>query len=143
MRNWPLDNDEAGSSEVIAESDDAEGTILVVDDDTGVREALSDLLRVLGYKVVLASNGVHALKLLRSGCRPFIVLLDLSMPQMDGIEFRRALKDDAELGQLEVVVITAAPNQKAETLGVADVLEKPVPLERLLELLNSTARRQL
>jgi len=122
--------------------DGVERTILVVDDDNTVRDALSDLLEVLGYRVVAASDGMHALEILRSGCRPFIVLLDLAMPGMDGLQFRDALRNDTQFGDLLVVVITAAPNQRAETLGVAEVLEKPVPLERLLQLLDSAARQQ-
>lgn len=141
MSKWLFGAKEESPSEPIMNSesyvDETERTILVVDDDTGVREALSDLLRVLGYKVVLASNGTHALELLQTGCRPFIVLLDLAMPGMDGLEFRHALHQHAEFKDLQIVVITAAPNQKAEVLGVTDVLEKPVPLERLLKLLES------
>ena len=145
MSKWLDDSDGLDASNSLARpsSDGEERTILVVDDDHTVRDALSDLLEVLGYRVVAASDGLHALELLRTGCRPFIVLLDLAMPGMDGRQFRDALRNDTRFNDLLVVVITAAPNQRAEALGVAEVLEKPVPLERLLHLLESAARQQL
>ncbi len=123
------------------EFDSTERTILVVDDDTPIRDALTDLLKVLGYRVVSAPDGQSALELLRSGCDPFVVLLDLAMPGMDGHQFRKELLTDARFSGLQVVVITAAPNQRADTLGVTEVLAKPVPLERLLNVLESAARR--
>jgi CheY-like chemotaxis protein len=112
-------------------------TILVVDDDSGIRDALTDILDQLGYSVVAASNGAEALDLLRAGCQPSAVLLDLGMPLMDGREFRHELLRDPRFCQLPVIVITASPNQRPEELHVTDVLTKPVQLSRLLDILES------
>ena len=123
-----------------AELDGTERTILVVDDDTTIREALSDVLNILGYQVVVASDGQCALELLRNGCDPFVILLDLAMPRMDGYQFCKELRTEGGFNGPQVVVITATPNQRANALGVTEVLAKPVSLERLLKVLENAAR---
>ncbi len=111
-------------------------TVLVVDDDQAIREALADVLGELGYGVVGAGDGQQALAYLQEGCKPFVILLDLGMPVMDGWEFRKELLKDPRFAGLPVVVITASRDQHAETLRVTDVLTKPVRLERLIEVLE-------
>lgn len=115
-------------------------TILVVDDDNGIRDALSDVLDQLGYSVVGARDGAEALELLRSGCEASIVLLDLGMPTMNGWQFREELLRDRRFVDLPVVVITASPSQDASELGVTEVLTKPVQLARLIDILDSHAQ---
>lgn len=115
-------------------------TILVVDDDNGIREALSDVLDQLGYSVVGARDGAEALELLRGGCEASIVLLDLGMPTMNGWQFREELLRDRRFVDLPVVVITASATQDASALGVTDVLTKPVQLARLIDILDSHAQ---
>lgn len=115
-------------------------TILVVDDDNGIRDALGDVLDQLGYSVVGARDGVEALELLHSGCEPSIVLLDLGMPAMNGWQFREELLRDRRFVDLPVVVITASPGQVAAELGVAEVLTKPVQLARLIDILDVHAQ---
>lgn len=112
-------------------------TILVVDDDSGIRDALTDILDQLGYSVVAAANGVEALDALQGGCEPSAVLLDLEMPTMDGREFRDELLRDPRFCRLPVIVITASRNQRPEELHVTDVLTKPVQLSRLLDILET------
>lgn len=111
--------------------------IMVVDDDHAIREALKDLLGVLGFRVVSARDGEDALTMLRDGCKPFAILLDLGMPRMDGWRFRTELLSDPEYSELRVIVITASEGQQPEALGVSDVLTKPVPLRRLVEVLGN------
>jgi chemosensory pili system protein ChpA (sensor histidine kinase/response regulator) len=111
--------------------------VMVVDDDHAIREALKDLLSLLGFHVVSARDGEDALALLSDGCHPYAILLDLGMPRMDGWKFRNELLRDPRYAGLRVIVITASQNQHPETLGVSDVLTKPVPLQRLVEVLST------
>jgi CheY-like chemotaxis protein len=114
-----------------------ERVVMVVDDDHAIREALKDLLGLLGFNVVSARDGEDALALLGDGCKPFAILLDLGMPRMDGWQFRTELLSDPRYAGLRVIVITASENQLPEALGVSDVLTKPVPLQRLVEVLGT------
>jgi CheY-like chemotaxis protein len=107
------------------------GTILVVDDDRGAMEALSDILEYEGYQVRRAQNGLQALEHLQQTrpC-PSLIILDLLMPVMDGWEFRMRQKEDPELAQVPVLVVTAI----GATAGIdaVDVLHKPVDVDALL-----------
>lgn len=114
--------------------------IMVVDDDDEIREALSDVLTDEGYEVVGARDGVQALEYLRGGKRPSAILLDLWMPVMDGWQLRHELLSDSTLADIPVIVLTAVRDQRAQGLMVADVLTKPVQLERLLGALAATTR---
>jgi CheY-like chemotaxis protein len=81
--------------------------VLLVDDDRSVRESLSDLLAVEGYSVLEAENGSTALALLKSAPHyPFVILLDLVMPVMDGDRFLELRAEDPMLSRIPVVVIS-------------------------------------
>jgi CheY-like chemotaxis protein len=114
--------------------------ILVVDDDDEIREALSDVLTDEGYEVIGARDGHQALTFLREGKRPNAILLDLWMPVMDGWQLRHELLSDSKLSDIPVIVLTAVRDQRAQGLMVADVLTKPIQLERLLMALDVTTR---
>ncbi len=111
--------------------------VLVVDDDEEIRAALEDALEDEGYGVVASSDGEKALERLRSGERPCAILLDLWMPNMNGWELCRALEHEPELCQIPVIVLTASRETRAQELRVADVLTKPVQLEKLLAALSN------
>lgn len=127
--------------ETLGGTDDAldrdDRVIMVVDDDHAIREALKDLLGILGFSVVSARDGEDALAMLGDGCKPSAILLDLGMPRMDGWRFRSELLSDPRYADLRVIVITASEDQHPEALGVTDVLTKPVPLRRLVEVLTN------
>ena len=108
--------------------------ILVVDDNDDVRDAMIAALQVAGYEAEGAENGVVALRRLRDErLRPGLILLDLMMPEMDGLEFRERQLRYAELAQIPVVIISAFGRQTAvRALGVADYLAKPIDFQRLL-----------
>jgi CheY-like chemotaxis protein len=111
--------------------------ILVVDDDQGGLEALSDILEYEGYTVERAQNGLQALEHLKqSRPLPNLIILDLLMPVMDGWEFRTRQKEDPELAQVPVLVITAI----SATAGIdaAEILHKPIDVDALL---RAVARR--
>lgn len=92
--------------------------------------------------VFVAENGLEALQMLRTGAVPGerrIILLDLNMPRMNGIEFLRALRADAELKSTTVVVLTTSNNDRdkieAYNLNVAGYLVKPVTFSEFAELM--------
>jgi CheY-like chemotaxis protein len=108
--------------------------LLVVEDDDDFRKSLVETLQQEGYRVAEVSNGRQALEWLRQGERPRLVLLDLWMPTMDGWQLRQALQRPP-FDDLPIVVMSAARAQGARILGVADVLEKPFSVDRLLAVL--------
>jgi CheY-like chemotaxis protein len=109
-------------------------TILLVEDDFDVREALVETLREIGYNVDAAADGAQALEYLRDGGRPALILLDLMMPRMSGSEFRRVQKVDPALRDLPVVLLSAdgTMDEKARSLDVAGAIRKPIDLDELL-----------
>ena len=112
------------------------GTVLVVDDDADIRDALCELLEDEGYRAISAANGQEALANLSTGELPCVILLDLMMPVMDGWEFRRRQQEDPRLAQVPVVVITAAGKYGTSSIDAAHVLPKPLRLELVLEALQ-------
>ncbi len=116
--------------------------ILVVDDDADIREALTDTLGDEGYEVATAENGAEALSWLASGRLPALILLDLTMPVMDGPTFRRELLARPGYAALKVVLITAdrrAP-ERVKDLPHDGVLPKPVSIDALLAMIAKHAR---
>src|SRR5262249_47802927 len=115
--------------------------ILIVEDDEGVQYALANLLREEGYDVETANDGVQALKRLADGPPPSLILLDLMLPEMDGIEFRARQLADRQYARIPVVVVSARPDvrETAARLGAAGDLPKPMGVEELLETVQNTA----
>lgn len=111
--------------------------VLLVDDDEDIRETLSELLDASGYAVLQAENGQIALDVLKTTSRfPCVVVLDLSMPVLDGREFLRLRASDPILRDIPVVVVSGS-NQPSEALpGIDEYLRKPVKFERLMEIIN-------
>src|SRR3569832_407091 len=87
-------------------------SILIVDDDVDIRVTISLILEDEGYAVASAANGEEALRYLRSHPSPSLILLDLMMPGMDGVEFRAEQQRDAQLSGIPVVVVTASGNAR-------------------------------
>lgn len=108
--------------------------ILVVDDEIGIRELLSEILSDEGYKVALAQNATEA-RSTRNDARPDMVLLDIWMPDTDGITL---LKEWASNGQLTMPVVMMSGHGTIDTaveatrIGAFDFLEKPIALQKLL-----------
>jgi two-component system response regulator MprA len=117
--------------------------VLVVDDEPGVRESVSGALRLAGYEVSVAENGLSALDLVRLD-QPDAIVLDLMMPRMDGLETCRRLR--AEGHRLPVLMLTArdgAPDRTdGLTAGADDFLVKPFALPELLERLRALLRHR-
>ncbi len=113
--------------------------VMVVEDDRDVRDTLVEVLEDAEYRPVSASNGQEALDRLRaSDPKPCVILLDIMMPVMDGLQFRAAQRRDPALEGIPVVVLTAhaSAQQMAKDLRVADFLKKPVRLETLLSTID-------
>lgn len=83
------------------------GPILVVEDDSDIRETLQQVLELEGYRVATAANGHEGLAALETGERPSLILLDLMMPVMSGAEMLDHLRTDERLADIPVVVVTA------------------------------------
>jgi len=109
--------------------------ILIVDDDPDCLDALRYLLEDQGYHVHVAHNGQEALEHFETGGRPDVIILDLLMPVMDGLEFLRRRRQDPVLAGTRVIVLTATDAR----LGSRDdvVLRKPVDFGQLLETIES------
>jgi two-component system chemotaxis response regulator CheY len=99
-------------------------TIYVIDDDTALRSAYSAALSRLGYRTQTAADGVKGQALLKTG-RPDLILLDMLMPNLDGVGFLKGLRADPETAAIKVVVVSnfeSAP--EAAGLGVSKYLSK-------------------
>lgn len=109
-------------------------TILVVDDDLGTRLAISDYLEAAGYSVVAASNGFEAIKVVDE-YQPHLIVTDVTMPQMDGYEFVRQVRQRPALRLLPVIFLTARTETRDRIRGYqlgGDVyLPKPFELQEL------------
>jgi CheY-like chemotaxis protein len=117
--------------------EDGERQILVVDDDLNIRSVVDDLLTGEGYLVRTAGNGRQALEIMATW-RPVVILLDLSMPEMNGWDFLEHQQADPELARIPVVVMSAQFNLSVGTglSSAAAVVAKPFDVEHLLDLIT-------
>lgn len=117
--------------------------VLVVDDYPDTREILTEVLVIRGFRVETAENGIEALEKTRSW-RPDIVILDLSLPDLDGFEVCRRVRSDPGLRDLPVVAYTAFTDderrERAMAAGCTTVLIKPTPPAVLVETLRNLIR---
>lgn len=112
--------------------------VLIVDDDPDCSETLRHLLEDRGYHVDVAQNGQQALEHFQSGGRPCIVILDLLMPVMGGMEFLSRRQRDPVLSGTPVIVVTATDNRLESPDQV--VLQKPVDFALLVEKIEGARR---
>lgn len=118
--------------------------ILIVDDEVGIRELLSEILADEGHQVLLAESA-GAARGIRERQRPDLVLLDIWMPDTDGITL---LKEWAATGQLTMPVVMMSGHGTIETaveatrIGALDFLEKPIALQRLLTTVKRALRQE-
>jgi HAMP domain-containing protein/signal transduction histidine kinase/CheY-like chemotaxis protein len=115
-------------------------TVLIVDDDIRNIFALSSSLEAEGLKVVYAENGKAGIETLHAHPEVEAVLMDVMMPEMDGYETMRAIREDPTYASLPIVAITAKAlkddREKCLAAGASDYMPKPVDLERLMGLLR-------
>lgn len=124
--------------------------VLIVDDETAIREALRFLLEDTGHTVTEARNGLEGLALLRTSQQRLVTLLDLNMPMLDGLAVLRTVSQEPLLASLHAyVLVTAFPDRLFSTslatillsqLAVP-VVRKPFDIDTLLDTVTSAARR--
>ena len=114
--------------------------VLIVEDDSDLREMMAQLLTLEGFQSATVANGQEALKYLSGGDTPNVILLDLMMPVMDGWEFRRQQQADPALARVPVIVLSALDANRAADVDAAAFLKKPLDFDRLLELVRSYCR---
>ncbi len=109
-------------------------TLLVVEDDEAIRETLAELLHDEGFAVATAENGAVALSYLRSHEPPALILLDLMMPVMDGVEFRKKQLAEAALAGIPALVMSAAHMAlfTARRMNATAFLAKPFDVDHLM-----------
>ena len=112
-------------------------TVLVVDDDLGLRETLRSLLELEGYEVALAGDGLDALRALE-GVAPDAILLDLMMPRMNGEEFVQELSRRGRRAEFPIIILSAdmRARQTADQLGARACVPKPFNVDDLLSQLE-------
>lgn len=115
---------------------DGHNTVLVVDDDPDILEVVSDVLGLSGVRTLTASDGVQALAAIRGGADIGLVLLDLMMPRMSGVEVLAELKRDPALANLPVVVISGnfQTERAALAMGADEYLLKPLDVDVLMRV---------
>jgi len=119
-------------------------TVLVVDDDAWMRSVLVDLLPAEGYKVEEASDGASGIRLAKAD-RPDVVILDLAMPEVSGVEVLRELKNDSWTTNIPVIIFSAyAAQLPADCAPRAEaVIEKPIDLTDLLDQIGRVIHHEV
>lgn len=113
--------------------------ILLVEDDIDIRENFKLLLESEGFEVLQARNGKVALDGLKaSPALPALIILDLMMPIMDGLQFRKLQLEDPRLAGVPVIIMTAGGNveAKAASLGAQGFIKKPIEVEAALGVVS-------
>ncbi|MGZ3691708.1 MAG: response regulator [Pseudobdellovibrio sp.] len=116
--------------------------ILIVDDSADLQVLLLQLFKSVGYKISQAYDGRQALNFLEtSNPQPSVVLLDIMMPEMDGIELKSAMNRDSKLAGIPVIWMSADAGSlnKARALGGVDFIQKPIrDLDGLISKVENT-----
>lgn len=116
-------------------------SVLIIEDEQALRDALSIKLKNEGYEVLGAKNGIEGLELAKSS-KPDCVLLDIMMPGMNGLDVLKEIKANVGLVNIPVIVLTNLPEEsarkKVEELGGSEYLVKSnVPIEELVEKIKN------
>ncbi len=110
-------------------------TILIVDDQRDNRDMLATMLQQEGYRTVTAESGMAAIDII-AGAAPQLILLDVSMPDMDGFAVASLLKADPKTASIPIIMVTAHTGRGARVVGlhtgVEDYMTKPVDAAELL-----------
>jgi CheY-like chemotaxis protein len=105
-------------------------TVVVVDDDDAIREAMIDLLSLDGFDVLCARDGAEALDVLGKAPRPCIAIVDLVMPRLNGWQLARAIMSESALHDIGVVCCTAGRSEAPA--GCISILRKPFDADTLV-----------
>ncbi|MFT5367401.1 MAG: CheY-like chemotaxis protein [Candidatus Latescibacterota bacterium] len=114
-------------------------TVLIVDDEEINRELFCQILNTRGYDMLEADSGVQAIEVVQSK-KPDLILLDLFMPNGDGMSVLQAVRGNPETKDIPIVVVTAAVNddvlKKTQELGCNALVRKPVDMQLLLSTVD-------
>ena len=118
-------------------------TILIVDDEDGIRDFLRSAFEAEGFTVLAAGDGAAALVLCEH-YQPDAILLDLMMPRLDGLGFLHEFRRRHGVEACPIVIMSAVSTavEHAEAAGVAGAIVKPFDLEALLDMVNETLGRR-
>lgn len=113
---------------------------LVVDDSRAMRTMLRNIMRELGYEVVEAGNGREGLDRLTENPHVDVALVDWNMPEMDGLEFVKAMRKQRHLAEIKVMMVTAENDMgkmaRALMVGADEYAMKPLTRDAIVEKLN-------
>src|SRR5690625_4925783 len=119
-------------------------TILVVDDEQDLLDLIEYNLKKEGYHVLRAENGQDGIQIARE-MKPDLVLLDIMMPQMGGIEVCQRMRSDADLRHIPIIFLTARSDEKTEVEGLDkgadDYITKPISTRKLISRIKAVMRR--
>jgi CheY-like chemotaxis protein len=118
--------------------------VLVVEDDFDSRLAIAYTLKDAGYEVVTACDGVEALDALYQYPKPDVILLDLTMPDLDGWSFVKIKNGSQEIVDIPVIVLTAVPIHEARSRGLEGtqlVIPKPFNVDDLLRAISVVTKK--
>ena len=115
--------------------------VLVVDDKREIRDLLQTSLSAEGYEVVVASNGDEAIGLAKTG-NPQVIILDIEMPRIDGIETCKRLEADEKTRLIPIIMMTSRGDRDVEAYleGATDVVNKPFDIVQLAIRVKSMLR---
>jgi DNA-binding response OmpR family regulator len=115
-------------------------SVLVVDDDEVMRNALKRILEAEGYRVSLACDGLELSRVLE-GSRLDLILLDVNLPWVDGLEMCRLIKGHQALSMVPVIMVSARKGQEDISAGIDagadDYITKPFDIDKMIELIGS------
>lgn len=146
----PLPTEESGAESLPVTKEDSASiqpyTLLVVDDEESITEFLHETLRETFKEVLIARDGVEALRMVRAN-HPDVVICDVMMPRMDGYALCRAIKGDAQTSDIPVVLLTAKNDEQnvlaGYQTGAEAFLPKPFDIDTLQQIvLNLLSTRQ-
>lgn len=119
--------------------------VLVVDDDEDIRLLCRVNLESLGAEVLEAANAADLMRIVKGDVRPDVVVLDLTLPDRDGLDCLAELRRDPNLGEVAVVVLSAhvgeQSRERAFELGANEYVDKPFEPARLLRVIQTLAHR--
>lgn len=119
-------------------------TILVVDDEQDILDLIEYNLKIEGFEVLKAENGQEGIQLVKDH-KPDLVLLDIMMPEMDGLEVCERLRRDETVSMIPIIFLTARDDEKTEVeglnLGADDFITKPISTRKLLSRIKAVLRR--
>lgn len=125
--------------------DESKALILIVDDEAGLRFLLQNRLEKRGFAVEFAGDGLDAWTRIENGLNPSLIVSDMKMPGLDGIELLTALRERSAIPQVPFIMMTGFPEKRyqdeATRLGASEIFIKPFSYQKLVarieEILNS------